>query len=162
MAKTLWTLLGSTELVTFMVILQVNRANHLLFRPVITTTLTSKRWRLANSAVVVLQNLTLHINTDLLRGSYVVVYCRVCRKLCHGNGDRLHKRIWPTLVGLLDHLWIKWFTFLLFRWWGLIVAIILASIFLPFVVTVYAITGMFIYDYWTKVGGLMSRRFRSG
>ena len=28
-------------------------------------------------------------------------------------------------------------------WWGLIVAIIISSVFLPFVITVYAITGTF-------------------
>ena len=28
-------------------------------------------------------------------------------------------------------------------WWGLIVAILISSIFLPFVITVYAITGVF-------------------
>lgn len=34
--------------------------------------------------------------------------------------------------------------------WGFIVAIILATIFLPFVVTVYAATGVLAYNHWKK------------
>jgi len=84
---------------------------------------------------------TLIENEGIPRGSHVVVHCHILRKFRDGNGNGYH--LHPRFRVALEEL-----THLFFdranvgrRWGGLVVGIIISAVFLPLVVTVYAITG---------------------
>lgn len=88
-------------------------------------------------------------NVGLSRSSYVVVYRRLLGQFLHGYGHRVHRWLWPTLVR--DSICHRRYHHYLHQIahshrWGLIVSLLIAAIFLPFVVTVYAITGQTHYS----------------
>lgn len=71
----------------------------------------------------------------------MVVYHDLPWKLLYGNGHAVHWSFRPSMVSDLPPVTDGFDGLTWFVRWGLIVALIIAAIFLPFVVTVYAITG---------------------